>query len=290
MLISTEIHSYRKLGDNRAIIRMLAEQGFSAYDYSMFRGGLADELLLADDYLEKARAFRAYADSVGIPCNQTHAPFATFRKGQDDYNQESLPRIARAIRVSGILGARVCVVHPCNYFTAEENAELYAGFESVARESGVKIGVENMWNCIDYGKPTFKALPAACPHHEDFKRHLDLLPDDVFVACLDIGHAEMRDLGTSAVEMIDTLGDRLQAIHLHDVDLKFDNHVLPFTYKVGGIDYEPIIEALRKNGYKGDITLEADRFASLVPVELLGAAATYAAAVANYFKTRIEAE
>lgn len=290
MLISTEINSYKKIGDNRAVIKMLKESGFTAYDFSMFRGSLADEILLADDYLDRARDFRAYADSIGLPCNQTHAPFATWRKGNDEWNTMMFPLVKRAIAVSGILGARVCVVHPCNDFTAEENAALYGELEGIAREYGVRIGVENMWNCINYGKPDFKALPAACSHHDDFKRHMELLPADVFVACLDIGHAEMRDLGTSAVEMIGALGNRLQAIHLHDVDLKFDNHALPFTYKAGAIDYEPIIEAFRQNGYRGDITLECDRFASLVPTPLLPAAARYAASVADYFKTRIEAE
>ncbi|MBR2951413.1 MAG: sugar phosphate isomerase/epimerase [Clostridia bacterium] len=289
MFISTEINSYKKMGDNRAIIKLLKESGFTAYDFSMFRGSLADEILLSDDYLDRAREFRAYADSIGLPCNQTHAPFATIRKGDEEWNKTMFPLVKRAIEVSGILGARVCVVHPCNDYTAEENAAMYAELEGIARRASVKIGVENMWNCINYGKPDFKALPAACSHHDDFKRHMELLPTDVFVACLDIGHAEMRDLGTSAVEMIDALGDRLQAIHLHDVDLKFDNHALPFTYKGGGINYEPIIEAFRKNGYRGDITLECDHFASLLPKELLPAAARYAAAVADYFKMRIEA-
>lgn len=289
MLISTEINSYKKIGDNRQIIKMLKESGFTAYDFSMFRDSLADEILLSDDYIDRAREFRAYADSIGIPCNQTHAPFATWRKGNDEWNKTVFPLVKRAIEVSGVLGARVCVVHPCNDFTAEENAVLYGELADIARRASVKIGVENMWNCINYGKPDFMALPAACSHHDDFKRHMELLPADVFVACLDIGHAEMRDLGTSAVEMINALGDRLQSIHLHDVDLKFDNHALPFTYKGGGINYEPIIEAFRKNGYRGDITLECDRFASLLPKELLPAAARYAAAVAGYFKMRIEA-
>ncbi|MBR6795058.1 MAG: TIM barrel protein, partial [Clostridia bacterium] len=196
------------------------------------------------------------------------------------------PLVKRAIEISGILGARVCVVHPCNDYTAEENAAMYAELEGIARRANVKIGVENMWNCINYGKRDFKALPAACSHHDDFKRHMELLPTDVFVACLDIGHAEMCDLGTSAVEMINALGERLQAIHLHDVNLVNDNHALPFTSM---ISYEPIIEAFRQNGYRGDITLEADCFASRVPIELLPAAARYAAAVADYFKMRIEA-
>ncbi|MBR2057473.1 MAG: sugar phosphate isomerase/epimerase, partial [Fibrobacter sp.] len=211
MFISTEINSYKKMGDNRAIIKLLKESGFTAYDFSMFRGSLADEILLSDDYLARAREFRAYADSIGLPCNQTHAPFATIRKGDEEWNKMMFPLVKRAIEISGILGARVCVVHPCNDYTPEENAELYKSFEPYARKAGVKIGVENMWNWAS-GSPT--ATAAACSHHDNFRAHLDLLPADVYVACLDIGHAELRGLETSAVQMIERLSDRLEAIHL----------------------------------------------------------------------------
>ncbi|MBQ8295602.1 MAG: hypothetical protein IJX87_04115 [Clostridia bacterium] len=73
---------------------------------------------------------------------------------------------------------------------------------------------------------------AACSHHDDFKAHLELLPADVFVACVDIGHAEMAGLSTSAAQMIETLGDRVLALHVHDVDLVHDNHQVPFTQKL----------------------------------------------------------
>ena len=282
MYISTEINSYRKIGDNREIIKLLKESGFTAYDFSMFSGGLADEILYADDYAEKAREFRRYVDGIGLPCNQTHAPFATARKGNDEYNKAMFPKIVRAIEVSGILGAKVCVVHPCNDYSPEENAALYKKFEPYARKAGVKIGVENMWN---WQSGSAHATAAACSHHDNFRAHLDLLPKDVFVACLDIGHAEMQGLETSAPKMIETLNERLAAIHLHDNDLAHDSHALPFNYN---IDFTAVIDALKKVGYQGDITLEADRFASKVPLELMSAAATYAAAVANYFKTQVE--
>lgn len=282
MLISTEISSYRKLGDNKKILKLLKESGFTAYDFSMFKGGLADEILYADDYAQKAREFRAFADGLGLPCNQSHAPFPTAKKGDIEYNEAMFPIIVRAIEVSGILGVKVCVVHPCNDYTPEENLEIYRKFEPYARKAGVKIGVENMWN---WTSEPIHATPAACSSPESFRKHLDLLPKDVFVACLDIGHAEMRGLKTSAAQMIETLADRLEAIHLHDNDLVHDNHAIPFTYD---INYEPIIEAMKKIGYQGDITLEADCYALKAPLELLPAVAKYAASVAEYFKNKIQ--
>ena len=283
MLVSTEIQSYRALRDDKAIIKMLKEAGFTAYDFSMC-SDLGLELLLADDYLARAKDLRAYADSIGMPCNQTHAPFSSARKGNEEYNKAMYPKLLRAIEISGVLGAKICVVHPCNDYTPEENAAMYEGMKETAKKAGVKIATENMWNWAQ-GSPT--ATPAACSDHINFKAHMDLLDRDIFVACVDIGHSEMDGLNTSAVDMIETLGKDVQCIHLHDVDKLYDNHHLPF---VCSIDYAPIITALKKIGYQGDITLESNTFTKKLPVELLPAAARYAAAVATYFKTQIEKE
>ena len=280
--ISTEIQSFKQYGNVWEIVKMLKEVGFTAYDASMFTGGVFDEILYAENWEEKAREFRAYADSLGIVCNQSHAPFATARKGDEEYNKQMLPKIKRAIEVSGILGAKICVVHPCNNYTAEENAKLYKNFEQTAKKAGVKIAVENMWNWKQ-GSPT--ATPAACSHHDDFKKHLELLNKDVFVACVDIGHAEMAGLNTSAVEMIETLGEWVQCLHLHDIDGVKDNHQVPFTQKV---DFARIVDALKKINYQGDVTLEVAYAPLKTPKELQKPLAKYLAEIANYFKGELE--
>ena len=286
MYISTEIDSFKKFGNIYEVVKLLKDVGFTAYDFSMFNKAWmqlqTNEFLAAEDYIEQAKSFRAYADGLGIVCNQTHAPFPTVAKGNEAYNEYIFPYLVRAIEVSGILGAKVVVIHPCNNYTAEENAVFYKKLEPYARKAGVKIGVENMWN---WNREEGHACAAACSHHDDFKKHLDLLPADVFMACLDIGHAEMFGEETNAVKMIETLGDRLQSMHLHDVDKVHDNHSIPFTQKV---DYAPIIEALKKIGYQGDITLESATFASVAPKELLPAVARYSVAVADYFKKELE--
>ena len=283
--ISIDFGSFRKYGTPKEIVKMLKNAGFTAYDATMFTQGILDPMLFAEDWEKQAKEFRAYTDELGIVCNQSHAPFASARINNDEYNEWMFPRLVRAIEVSGILGAKVCVVHPCNDWDKEKNAQLYKRLEPYARKAGVKIGLENMWNCDGWGTPDFKVRKAACSHHDDFKEHLDLLPSDVFVACLDMGHAEMRGLETSAVEMIETLGDRLEAIHLHDVDLTNDNHQMPFTQ---GIDFTKVIDALKRIGYKGDITLETSAVVRATPKDLMEPLAKYLAAIANFFKNAID--
>ena len=250
MLISTEINSFRRFGTDKEVIKMLKESGFTAYDFSM-TSGAGIELLKSDDYIEKAKDLRAFADSIGIPCNQTHAPFATARKGNEEYNKKMFPQIVRALEISAILGAKICVVHPCNDYTPEENAVMYKPFEEVAKKVGIKIATENMWN---WPKGSEYCTPAACSTPESFIKHIDIVNDPYLVACLDIGHAEMKGSTTSAVELIHALGKRLECLHVHDNDKRLDSHELPFTMD---IDFVPIMQALKDIGYNGWLTLEA---------------------------------
>lgn len=69
--------------------------------------------------------------------------------------------------------------------------------------------------------------------------------DDFLVACLDIGHAEMKGSGFGAVKMIRALGTHLAALHIHDNDRLHDSHQIPFSM---GIDYEAVVRALKENG------------------------------------------
>lgn len=281
--ISTSTGGYGHYGNLKEVIALIKESGFTAFDCSLCRGDSYEALVESENYLEEARKVRRYVDSIGFSCNQTHAPFPSARLGKDDYNKETLPKLARAIEVSGILGAKVCVVHPCNDYSPEENAEkVYLPLAAYAREAGVKIGVENMWN---WNTPKNIFAPAACSSPENFAAHMKLLPTDAFCANLDIGHAELRAMNTSAPEMIRALGGYFQAIHLHDVNFYEDSHTLPFLEKV---DYEPVIEALKEVGYRGDITLEATGYMNKMPKELVPAASKFASAVARYFKNRLD--
>lgn len=268
MYISTATKYFSRFDDEK-IVAFLKECGFDAYDYTFSAG---ETSFGTTDYIERAKAFRKYGEGIGIVCHQTHAPFPTAKTDNDAFNRDMFYQIVRAIETSGALGAKVCVVHPSVEHSIEENIRLYKALEPYAREAGVKIGVENMTR--DTGS-----------HHTHIKAILDGLPKDVFVFCLDTGHAEMAQNKTSAVEMIQTMGERLQAVHLHDCDKIRDNHGLPFTYK---IDMTAVISALRAVGYQGDIMLETGSFFSGVPDALLPSYTKLAAEVAGYFRNQLQ--
>ena len=256
MKISTEIWSTAKhVGEEKAI-ELLSKAGFDCWDFSMFEMARidwntmkvikGDHPLSGDGYAAFAKKLRHVSDECGIECNQSHAPFPSRVVGMD--------YIKRAIECTAIAGGKICIVHPDNNLNAEQNAEMYEGLLPFAKEHGVKIATENMWN---WEKDAKTSCPAACSLSEDFCRHIDVVNDPYLVACLDLGHAEMRGSGDGASNMIRALGSRLQALHIHDNDCLGDTHQIPFSMN---IDFEAIAKALKEINYQGELTLEADRY------------------------------
>ena len=180
----------------------------------------------------------------GIVCNQSHAAYPTYCKDIRDTFERALECTAEA-------GGEICVIHPDNYKSAEENAEMFFEYLPIAKKYGVKIAAENMWS---WSEEKHCVVSAACSDPESFNAHLDAVNDDFFVACLDIGHAHMKGLGTGAPEMIRALGSRLQALHIHDNDFLHDSHQIPFSMN---IDFDAVAKALKEIKYSGYLTLEA---------------------------------
>ncbi len=257
MKASTEIWSSASVVGEEKAIELIAKAGFDAWDLSMFDMARINwesrtiidnsHPLNGKDYVAFVKRLRKIGEDNGIHCNQSHAPFPSLVNGMKDY-------IKRAIECTAIAGGEICIIHPDNNQSAEQNAEFYFELLPLAKEYGVKIATENMWNWESGAKT---ASPAACSHHDDFVKHIKAVNDPFFVACLDIGHAEMAGLDTSAEKMIYALGDSLQALHIHDNDKLGDSHQIPFSMS---IDWNVVARALKGANYKGYLTLEADRY------------------------------
>ncbi len=257
MKISTEIGSAAKAVGEEKAVELAARAGFDCWDFSMFamrRWDYTHQCALdiphplnGRDYLAYSRRLKRIGEDHGIVCNQSHAPFPSAKPG-------AMPFLIRAIECTAEAGGKICVIHPDNNADAQTNAEMYFALLPFAKACGIKIATENMWN---WNRERDEAAPAACSDPESFLEHLAAVKDTDFVACLDIGHAEMKGLNTSAPAMIRALGGQLQALHVHDNDLWHDSHQLPFSMQ---IDFEGVARALREIGYAGEITLEADTY------------------------------
>lgn len=253
MKISTEINSSARFVGEEKAIEYIAKAGFDAFDFSMFamcRYDWGKDIILPNthelagkNYLAFARKIKQVGLDNGIICNQSHAPFPSSNKDIRSF-------LKRAIECTAEAGGEICVIHPNNNGSPEQNAEMYFELLPFAKSCGVKIATENMWN---WDSTLGHAVFAACATPESFNKHLDAVNDDFFVACLDIGHAEMKGMNTTSPEMIRALGTRLKALHIHDNDKLHDSHQIPFSMN---IDFVAVVKALKEINYNGYFTLE----------------------------------
>ena len=260
MKISTEIASAAKIIGEEKAVEYFAKAGFDAWDFSMFAMCKYDREkkallknnhpLASNEYLAFARRLKQIGLDNGIVCNQSHAPFPS-------YIPEIRSYFKRAIECTAEAGGQICIIHPDNNKSAQENAEMYNELLPFAKDHGVKIATENMWN---WDNEKDESSIAACSTSESFVEHIDIVNDDFLVACLDLGHAEMRGSGSGAPGMIRALGKRLQALHIHDNDKWHDSHQIPFSMSM---DFDAIVRALKDIDYQGYFTLEADRYLSI---------------------------
>lgn len=243
--------------------KMVKEAGFDACDYSLITN-LESEVspYRTDSYREVAASTRKIIEAEGLVVNQTHAPFKFPFKMWDDpelFNGNVFPLMVRALEISSILGAEVCVVHPLHHLVYkgneeklfEMNMEYYGRLLKYAEQFNVKIGIENMWQKHRLRK---NIIIDVCAEIDEFVRYIDTLNSKYAVACLDVGHVLLPDIPYTVGDYIRALGhDRLQALHIHDNDFSNDNHSLPY---LGKQDWDDITKALGEIDYAGDFTYE----------------------------------
>lgn len=243
-------------------IDVYKEAGFTACDYSLTGIVNDGDVWNAPDYRSRAEEVRRIADEKGFPIVQTHAPF-TFKAAQWDdptiFEEVTFPRMVRSLEIAGILGAKVEVIHPIHHMIYhgheeeifERNMAYYRRLIPYAKEFGVKIGVENMFQA----DPRRKHIVAdTCSDLQEFIRYIDTLDSDQITACLDVGHVGLPLTDMEPADFIRGLGhDRLGSLHIHDNDYRNDQHTLPY---LGIINWMEVAKALGEIDYKGDFTYE----------------------------------
>lgn len=282
MILSTQTHvAAERFGDAEAV-RVIAAAGFDAIDFSMFEDYNA-QYLFSDGYKEYIAQVKAAADECGVYFNQAHAPFPSYRVGDDEYNEMIFPRLIRAIEIAGLLGVKNIIIHPV--FVPENkkefNMNMYNSLLPYAKQAGVKIALENMWG---RDKKRGYIVHNVCSGPDELADYHDSLPREHFTVCLDIGHCGL--VGEDEAEFIERLGaERLTCLHVHDTNYKSDDHTVPF---IRSLDWEKICAALAKIGYKGDLTFEADAFMYNIPSALIPSALKFMHDTGRYLISLIE--
>lgn len=271
----------KRIGDTEAV-KMIAKAGFGGYDYSIIEMKNPQSELAGANYKAYVREIKKVADDVGLPCLQSHSLFyrASTKKEIEVLNDWH----KRAIEIASYLGSPYIVIHPLNDFTAEQNYEyLYSVLLPFAKQAGIKIATENMYN---YDGRNYITYPAACGTPEDFCKHIDIAKDEYLVGCLDIGHAEMPN-AVGAPAMIRALGkERIKCLHVHDNNKYDDCHTTPFGRHCH-INWQNVIDALKEIGYDGNFTFECGMIFGRYPDELLQSVCDHIAQIGDYFVKKL---
>ena len=284
MLLSKETNLLaRRLGYEGAI-RKISAAGFDAFDMSFFPMQYDDnDEFLKDGYKKSAMKLRKIADECNVICNQAHAPFPS-SFGDDEKDEIMFKKIVRSMEIASILGAKIIVVHPKQHLDysvkgnpeklKKMNYEFYTRLIPYCEKFNIKVATENMFQ---HDKNRNYLVKSTCASAAEFKEYVDMCNSKWIVACVDIGH--MALVGQDFDEMFDTLGSRIAALHVHDNNYIKDLHTLPFS---GKLDFNTVTAALKRIGYNGVFTFEADNFLEPIPTELLDSALEFMQQTGRY--------
>ena len=261
MLISTQTgHSVGRLGFEQGVLT-LKNAGYDCLDLSLFEMIRDDSPYIAGDWKKLVEERKAFCDANGIIFNQSHAPFSFAWADENIRENIAKPRILQSLEVSAMMGVKIVVVHPLHWMPYlghedeinELNIKYYKSLVPIAKDLGIKIALENMWQkevkrkCICTDVAGFA---------KDHAMLIDAIDSEYVVACLDVGHCSL--VGEEAENTIRILGhDRLKSVHLHDNDYQGDRHTIP---GLGQMNWDNIMKAFEDIKYDGEFTYEADAF------------------------------
>lgn len=157
---------------------------------------------------------------------------------------DSPERLGVVARAAAELGAPVVVMHASSWdFPREQLPQRLEAvlktcsvLEQLAKDTGVVFAIENV-----LPGPATDIVPLA----------LEQLDPHYFGFCYDSSHDQID--GPRPSDLLDSLKDRLVAVHLSDRIREFVDHVLPGE---GFIDWKTLTTALRASSFTGPLLFE----------------------------------
>jgi len=214
--------------------RLQPEFGLQAIDLDLHEPGYFSNL---------GARFQAAGLAVTV-----HAPFMDLNPGAVEplVQQVTLQRFLQTFDAAERLGACLIVFHP-GYDSWRYGKQRQAWLEQAlhfwpqlcarAKRLGIRLALENIYD-----------------ETPDLLRgQVDGLDNDQFGHCFDIGHWALFGK-ISQAEWLQSLGNRLFHLHLHDNRGRQDDH-LPVGE--GKIDFHPLLDHLKTTRLRPSMTLEA---------------------------------
>lgn len=183
-----------------------------------------------------------------------HGPFLDMVSGSPDprINAVCVARYSAAIRIAAELNAKQVVLH-ANFIGSlhntfyrvgwhKRNVEFWAPVAEYARQHGVTVLLENMWEF----DPTIIADLLHEVNHPSLRY------------CLDVGHAHLfTDPRFSFDDWLNTMSPWLSELHMNNNNGIIDEHH-SFDWEHGVLDFSDILPRIRSISPDLDLVLEMD--------------------------------
>lgn len=235
--------------------------------------------------------FKQAAERNHVAIGQMHAPFPSYVKDSPVTNYQLLEIFKNCIALCEHMDCPRLIIHP--FFLGYQdklgleqefalNMESYAALIPSLQKHNVVVCLENM-----FSEYRGKIYSACCSDMHDALRYVDELNERAgrrsFGFCLDTGHALL--LGLDIEDIILKLGDRLEALHIHDNNGLTDQHIAPY---MGILDWDRFVRGLKAIGYKRDLSFESANALRMFDAELMPQVLALTAATGRMFARRIE--
>ncbi len=198
-------------------------------------------------------AIRDMAQDIGLPlCSLASGLYWKYSPTDNDpaVREQSLRIIRRQLEAAKLLGVDTILVvpgsvrggnDPVDYDVAYDRAlESMEKAKDDARDIGVCIGVENVWN-------NFLLSPL------EMRDFIDKLDSPFVGAYLDVGN--LIKLGFPEM-WVKILGHRIKKVHVKDFRRDVGNSGGFVDLLSGDVDFVKVVRALKEVGYDGPLTAE----------------------------------
>lgn len=289
-------------------MRFIKECGFEAIDYSidsLFRRTFDEEKLTSifDKSVPELEAYykpmKESAEANGISIGQAHGALVIYYDDNPKLTEYMIKVTEKMFAACHYLGCSAFVIHPWigskhdapKEKEIEVNLDIYRRLMPAAKEYGIKICLENLWERRDgtYIDAPCITSEEACWYIDKLNREVGM---DLFGFCLDIGHVLLykRDV----CQFMRTMGNRIVAMHLHENDRRNDTHMIPYTQMSESgeetvLDWQPVIDTMKEINYQGNLSFETAYAITMLPCEVKKQALQLISSLGRTFRGRLEA-
>ena len=267
-LVSLSTGTLQKIKGDMGAIEFAKEIGCDAIDFSLCSNDIANPDTIyskgEDEIVKYYTQLAEHAKKIGIIIHQTHGRLKGFT-ADSEANKLTLENARLDCLVSGVLGAKYCVMHTASNIHIGKDApaelmdsindDMFSSIIPYAKRYGVIVATETLGDA-----PNF----CICNYFGNMDKFIAAYDriakigdnEKYFKVCMDTGHtnkAARFNENPSPQTAIKMLGNRIGCLHLNDNNGLTDQHKIPYS---ACIDFDAVFSALSEIGYAGTYNME----------------------------------